>query len=112
MTGRVDMTSTFRPRNATTGPRAYHDVAPPPVTERFDRARPFVLPRRLVAARAQPDRTEVLLITRAFEIAKDDRQDQSNLEAFSQDDEEGEKHYVLLSLPLRGITASLGLPKL
>ncbi|MCI0345161.1 MAG: DnaJ domain-containing protein [Chloroflexi bacterium] len=40
VTGRVDMTSTFRPRNATTGPRAYHDVPRPPVTERFDREPP------------------------------------------------------------------------
>jgi len=40
VTGRVDMSSTFTPRNATTGPRAYHDVPPPPVVERFDREPP------------------------------------------------------------------------
>jgi hypothetical protein len=40
VTGRVDMSSTFTPRNATTGPRAYHDAPPPPVTERFDREPP------------------------------------------------------------------------
>ena len=40
VTGRVDMTSTFRPRNSTTGPKAWHDVPRPPVTERFDREPP------------------------------------------------------------------------
>lgn len=40
VTGRVDMSSTFQPRNSTTGPRPWHDVSPPPVTERFDREPP------------------------------------------------------------------------
>ena len=40
VTGRVDMSSTFQPRNATTGPRAYHDAPPPPPAERVDREPP------------------------------------------------------------------------
>ena len=40
ITARFDMSSTFRPRNATTGPRAYLDGQPPPVTERMDREPP------------------------------------------------------------------------
>jgi curved DNA-binding protein CbpA len=40
VTARFDMSSTFQPRNSTTGPRAYHDVKPPPVGPRMDREPP------------------------------------------------------------------------
>ena len=37
VTGRVDTTSTFRPRNTTTGPRLRHDSRPPVSTDRLTR---------------------------------------------------------------------------
>jgi curved DNA-binding protein CbpA len=37
VTGRVDTTSTFRPRNTTTGPRVTHDRRPPLRTDRLSR---------------------------------------------------------------------------
>jgi curved DNA-binding protein CbpA len=37
VTGRVDTTSTFRPRNTTTGPRISHDGRPPLRTDRLSR---------------------------------------------------------------------------
>jgi curved DNA-binding protein CbpA len=40
VTARFDMTSTFRPRNQTTGPRVHHEPPRPPVTERIDREPP------------------------------------------------------------------------
>ena len=40
VTGRVDTTATFRPRNATTGPGPRHAPPPPPVFGRFEREPP------------------------------------------------------------------------
>ena len=37
MTGRVDTTATFRPRNTTTGPRIRHDPQPPATHDRLAR---------------------------------------------------------------------------
>lgn len=37
VTGRVDTTSTFRPRNTTTGPRLRHDSRPPSSSDRLQR---------------------------------------------------------------------------
>jgi curved DNA-binding protein CbpA len=37
VTGRVDTTSTFRPRNTTTGPRVRHEQRPPTATDRLAR---------------------------------------------------------------------------
>jgi curved DNA-binding protein CbpA len=37
VTGRVDTTATFRPRNTTTGPRARHEVRPPSPSDRLQR---------------------------------------------------------------------------
>jgi curved DNA-binding protein CbpA len=37
VTGRVDTTSTFRPRNTTTGPRLRHESRPPSSTDRLQR---------------------------------------------------------------------------
>lgn len=37
LTGRVDTTSTFRPRNTTTGPRVRHERRPPSPTDRLSR---------------------------------------------------------------------------
>ena len=37
MTGRVDTTSTFRPRNTTTGPRLRHEPRPPAPSDRLRR---------------------------------------------------------------------------
>jgi hypothetical protein len=37
VTGRVDTTATFRPRNTTTGPRLRHESRPPSTTDRLQR---------------------------------------------------------------------------
>lgn len=37
VTGRVDTTSTFRPRNTTTGPRIRHEARPPSTSDRLQR---------------------------------------------------------------------------